>query len=208
MTTAVQAPHVFRLVVVGSGGVGKSALTLRLIHGEFVDEYDPTIEDSYRKQCSVDGRVAILDILDTAGQAEYACMRDQYMRNGQGFVMVFSLTDRASFDEAQLMYEQLMRVWECDHAEGDLPPVSLVGNKCDMPEDREVPAEEAAQFAKSIGGKYFESSAKSWENVEAPYFETVRAIRKSMRRSSNAGSSSSKRKKPKQKLGKNACTIL
>eukprot|EP00007_Cunea_sp_BSH-02190019_P003339 CAMPEP_0174243628 /NCGR_PEP_ID=MMETSP0417-20130205/32321_1 /TAXON_ID=242541 /ORGANISM="Mayorella sp, Strain BSH-02190019" /LENGTH=197 /DNA_ID=CAMNT_0015323181 /DNA_START=47 /DNA_END=636 /DNA_ORIENTATION=+ len=195
-TPALQSPHVYRLVVVGSGGVGKSALTLRLIHGEFVDEYDPTIEDSYRKQCSVDGTVAILDILDTAGQAEYACMRDQYMRNGQGFLMVFSITDRASFDEARIMYEQLLRVWECDHDEGVLPPISLVGNKCDQPEDREVPAHEAAAFAKRIGGKYFESSAKTWENVEAPYFETVRSIRTLKDHHSARAGAAGKHKKP------------
>ena len=58
----------YKLVVVGGGGVGKSALTIQFIQSHFVDEYDPTIEDSYRKQCSIDDEVALLDILDTAGQ--------------------------------------------------------------------------------------------------------------------------------------------
>ena len=61
-------PKEFKLVVVGGGGVGKSAITIQLIQSHFVDEYDPTIEDSYRKQCVVDGQQVILDILDTAGQ--------------------------------------------------------------------------------------------------------------------------------------------
>lgn len=58
----------YELVVVGSGAVGKSALTVRLVKNEFTEAYDPTIEDSHRKQCQVDGKAAILNILDTAGQ--------------------------------------------------------------------------------------------------------------------------------------------
>ena len=54
----------YKLVVVGAGGVGKSALTIQLIQNHFVDEYDPTIEDSYRKQVVIDGETCLLDILD------------------------------------------------------------------------------------------------------------------------------------------------
>lgn len=61
----------YKLVVVGGGGVGKSALTIQFIQSHFVDEYDPTIEDSYRKQCTIDDETAMLDVLDTAGQEEY-----------------------------------------------------------------------------------------------------------------------------------------
>lgn len=53
-----------------------------------LDEYDPTIEDSYRKQVAIDDDTCVLDILDTAGQEEYSAMQDQYMRTGQGFIMV------------------------------------------------------------------------------------------------------------------------
>ncbi len=57
-------------------------------------EYDPTIEDSYRKQSVIDDEVALLDVLDTAGQEEYSAMREQYMRTGEGFLLVYSITDR------------------------------------------------------------------------------------------------------------------
>lgn len=57
--------------LIGCLGVGKSALTIQFIQSHFVDEYDPTIEDSYRKQCVIDDEVALLDVLDTAGQEEY-----------------------------------------------------------------------------------------------------------------------------------------
>lgn len=59
-----------KVVILGGGGVGKSALTISFIQGFFLDVYDPTIEDSYRKQVSVDNKVVLMDILDTAGQEE------------------------------------------------------------------------------------------------------------------------------------------
>ncbi|PVU87385.1 hypothetical protein BB560_006499, partial [Smittium megazygosporum] len=69
--SGTQFVYEYKLVVVGGGGVGKSALTIQFIQSHFVDEYDPTIEDSYRKQCVIDGETALLDVLDTAGQEEY-----------------------------------------------------------------------------------------------------------------------------------------
>lgn len=65
----------YKLVVVGGGGVGKSALTIQLVQNHFVSEYDPTIEDSYRKQVTIDNEACLLDIIDTAGQEEYSAMR-------------------------------------------------------------------------------------------------------------------------------------
>ncbi|CAI4780361.1 BAF_collapsed_G0051360.mRNA.1.CDS.1 [Saccharomyces cerevisiae] len=100
----------YKIVVVGGGGVGKSALTIQFIQSYFVDEYDPTIEDSYRKQVVIDDKVSILDILDTAGQEEYSAMREQYMRTGEGFLLVYSVTSRNSFDELLSYYQQIQRV--------------------------------------------------------------------------------------------------
>ncbi|EHH20588.1 K-Ras 2 [Macaca mulatta] len=100
----------YKLVVVGAGGVGKSALTIQLIQNHFVDEYDPTIEDSYRKQVVIDGETCLLDILDTAGQEEYSAMRDQYMRTGEGFLCVFAINNTKSFEDIHHYREQIKRV--------------------------------------------------------------------------------------------------
>ena len=81
----------YKLVVVGGGGVGKSALTIQLIQNHFVDEYDPTIEDSYRKQVTIDEEVCLLDILYTAGQEEYSAMRDQVRESRAPSQRVLSL---------------------------------------------------------------------------------------------------------------------
>jgi len=71
--------EIFVLKVLGSGAVGKSALTIRLVTDNFLDEYDPTIEDSYRKQAVIDNKVALLDILDTAGQDEFSSMQVSFL---------------------------------------------------------------------------------------------------------------------------------
>ena len=99
----------------------------------FVTDYDPTIEDSYQKQCVIDGTVAKLDILDTAGQEEFSAMREQYMRSGEGFLLVSSLSDRRSFEDAARFHKEILRVKDRDEF-----PVMLVGNKADLDSQRVV----------------------------------------------------------------------
>ena len=102
--------ELFKIVIVGDGGVGKSAITIQLTQSHFITEYDPTIENSYRKPLNVDGQMYVLDILDTAGQEEYSAMRDQYFRTGHGFVVVFSVVDRSSFESMPKYKKQILRV--------------------------------------------------------------------------------------------------
>ena len=99
----------------------------------FVTDYDPTIEDSYQKQCVIDDKVARLDVLDTAGQEEFSAMREQYMRSGEGFLLVFSLSDRRSFDESARFHKDILRAKDRDEF-----PVMLVGNKADLQSQRMV----------------------------------------------------------------------
>jgi small GTP-binding protein len=93
----------------------------------FCGRYDPTIEDSYRKQVVIDAETCILDILDTAGQEEYTAMRDQYMRVGQGFLLVFAVNNPKSFADIERYREEIRRLKDSDHI-----PMVLVGNKCDL----------------------------------------------------------------------------
>lgn len=162
----------YKLVVVGAGGVGKSALTIQLIQNHFVDEYDPTIEDSYRKQVVIDGETCLLDILDTAGQEEYSAMRDQYMRTGEGFLLVFAVNNAKSFEDIAMYREQIKRVKDAD----DVPMV-LVGNKCDLP-SRIVDVKQASELAKSYGVPFVETSAKTRMGVDEAFYTLVREIRK------------------------------
>ncbi|XP_064816412.1 GTPase HRas-like isoform X3 [Oncorhynchus masou masou] len=145
----------YKLVVVGAGGVGKSALTIQLIQNHFVDEYDPTIEDSYRKQVVIDGETCLLDILDTAGQEEYSAMRDQYMRTGEGFLCVFAINNIKSFEDVHLYREQINRVKDSDSV-----PMVLVGNKSDLG-SRSVESRQAQELARGYGVPFVETSAKT-----------------------------------------------
>ncbi|GHJ90066.1 hypothetical protein NliqN6_6468 [Naganishia liquefaciens] len=163
----------YKLVVVGGGGVGKSALTIQFIQSHFVDEYDPTIEDSYRKQCFIDEEVALLDVLDTAGQEEYGAMREQYMRTGEGFLLVYSITSRPSFDEISVFHQQILRVKDKDYF-----PVVVVANKCDLDYERQVDTQEGNNLAKQFGAVCIETSAKQRINVDEVFMELVRAIRR------------------------------
>ncbi|MEM9692720.1 MAG: GTP-binding protein [Myxococcota bacterium] len=80
----------------------------------FVEKYDPTIEDSYRKQVEVDGQQCMLEILDTAGTEQFTAMRDLYMKNGQGFVLVYAITSIATFNDLTDLREQILRVKDTD----------------------------------------------------------------------------------------------
>ncbi|WVQ80776.1 Ras-like protein [Cryptococcus sp. DSM 104549] len=163
----------YKLVVVGGGGVGKSALTIQFIQSHFVDEYDPTIEDSYRKQCIIDEEVALLDVLDTAGQEEYGAMREQYMRTGEGFLLVYSITSRSSFEEVSTFHQQILRVKDKDYF-----PVVVVANKCDLEYERQVQPHEGRDLAKRFGAQCIETSAKQRVNVDEAFIAVVRAIRR------------------------------
>ncbi|EIM23181.1 ras-like protein [Wallemia mellicola CBS 633.66] len=165
-------PKEYKLVVVGGGGVGKSALTIQFIQSHFVDEYDPTIEDSYRKQCQIDAEPALLDVLDTAGQEEYSAMREQYMRTGEGFLLVYSITSRNSFEEIETFHQQILRV-----KDKDFFPMVLVANKADLEYERQVGSNEGRQLAKNFGCRFIETSAKQRINVDEAFYNLVREIR-------------------------------
>ncbi len=92
-----------------------------------------TCLDSYRKQCVIDDEVALLDVLDTAGQEEYSAMREQYMRTGEGFLLVYSINARQSFQEIETFQQQILRVKDKDYF-----PIIVVGNKCDLENERQV----------------------------------------------------------------------
>ncbi|XP_064416545.1 ras-related protein R-Ras [Latimeria chalumnae] len=163
----------YKLVVVGGGGVGKSALTIQFIQSYFVSDYDPTIEDSYTKLCNIDGKDTRLDILDTAGQEEFGAMREQYMRTGEGFLLIFAINDRGSFNEMSKFHTQILRVKDRDEF-----PMILVGNKADLDSQRQVSKEEAQSFTHENRIMYMEASAKIRLNVDEAFYELVRAIRK------------------------------
>ncbi|XP_005105335.1 ras-related protein Rap-2a [Aplysia californica] len=164
----------YKVVVLGSGGVGKSALTVKFVSGTFMEKYDPTIEDFYRKEIEVDTAPSVLEILDTAGTEQFASMRDLYIKNGQGFVIVYSIISVQTFQDIKTMREQIQRVKGVDRI-----PIILVGNKSDLDSQREVSAADGAALAQHWGCPFLETSAKSTNNVNEVFIEIVREMNSS-----------------------------
>ena len=138
----------YKIVVLGSGSVGKSALTVRLVSNHFLAVYDPTVEESYRTQTTIDNEPAVLEIIDTAGQEEYNAIKEAHVVKGQGFLLVFSLTSRQSFDDLEAIHDTIYRLKEKDPEKDDVPMV-IAGNKCDLEADRCVALTEGEDLAKS-----------------------------------------------------------
>jgi len=163
----------YKIVVIGPGGVGKSCFTIQLISGTFVESYDPTLEDSYRKRMTIDGWEAVLNIYDTAGQEDFSAVRDTYIQIGEGFLCMYSITSTSSFQEVKHLRERIITITDKDNI-----PVVLIGNKADLPEDREVPTATAEALAREFGWGFMEGSAKTKTNVVEAFEEVTRRIRK------------------------------
>ncbi|KAK6059871.1 Ras family protein [Cooperia oncophora] len=142
----------YKIVVLGSGGVGKSALTVQFVQGIFVEKYDPTIEDSYRKE-------------------QFTAMRDLYMKNGQGFVLVYSITAQSTFNDLMDLRDQILRVKDTDEV-----PMILVGNKCDLEDERVVGKDQGQNLARQFGSAFLETSAKAKINVSEVFYDLIRQI--------------------------------
>ncbi|KAL7314939.1 RAS2 protein [Mucor circinelloides] len=192
----------FKIVVLGDGGVGKTALTIQryndIQHSQSEYEtYDPTIEDSYRKQVVIDDYPCVLEVLDTAGQEEYTALRDQWIRDGEGFLIVYSITSRSTYDRVNKFRDQIFRVKDLTKV-----PLILVGNKCDKVTDREVTREEGAIKARTLNCDFVETSAKTCVNVERSFYSVVRLIRQAREGFQDGSQKNKKNKKDKK------CNIL
>ena len=155
---------------------------MRFVYDEFEESYDPTKADSYRKifkdPLNNNSKMCEIDILDTAGQEEYAAIRDNYYRSGEGFVLVYSVNDRASFMAMNDFRSQIIRSLNDPN-----PPLLLVGNKNDLP--RSILEQEALALtdkwtssSKESLIKWREVSAKKDEGINEIFNEIVKLIQK------------------------------
>ncbi|XP_014218581.1 GTPase HRas [Copidosoma floridanum] len=162
----------YKVVIVGNGGVGKTAITIQMVRNLFEEEYDPTIEDTYKKQVVVDDEMCLLDILDTAGQEDFVSMGDQYFRTGEGFVIVFAIDSATSFDEVKRYLSTIRRVKDSDKV-----PIVLVGNKCDLQQCWEVDMTHAKEVAQEYGIPFIQTSAKTRMGIDNTFKSLVREMR-------------------------------
>jgi len=157
----ITADKVYKLVMLGDGGVGKTAMTIRFVSDRFVQEYDPTVEDAYKKEHQIDGKDITVEIIDTAGQEEYTSgLQDKFIRGGEGFILVYSITSRPSLNRVKEIRNKI--AWTKDSEE---VAMILVGNKSDLVKERQVPTQEGKEVAQEFGCPFLETSAKTGENV-------------------------------------------
>ncbi|ORX90465.1 hypothetical protein K493DRAFT_58951 [Basidiobolus meristosporus CBS 931.73] len=135
-----------KVVVLGDGAVGKTALTVQLCSNHFLETYNPTIEDSFRTQAVIDKKPCSLEILDTAGQQEFTMLRDQWIREGEGFLLVYCIAARSSFEHVEMIRNEIAKVRDITKT-----PILLVGNKCDKKTEREVSQFEGHRARQAIG---------------------------------------------------------
>ncbi|KAI0094152.1 P-loop containing nucleoside triphosphate hydrolase protein [Irpex rosettiformis] len=164
----------YEIVVLGAGGVGKSALTVRFIKGEIPEHYNPTIEELYQQEIEVGGERISLDILDTAGAEQFTMLNEVYIRSGHGFLLVFSLTDEASFCNLDHIRQQIFRI------KGDKSdiPIMIVGTKQDLYSERQVTRQTIQEYSARWGFGLYETSAKKNWHVQDVFEELTRDMRK------------------------------
>ncbi|XP_002723370.1 dexamethasone-induced Ras-related protein 1 isoform X1 [Oryctolagus cuniculus] len=162
---SIPAKNCYRMVVLGSSKVGKTAIVSRFLTGRFEDAYTPTIEDFHRKFYSIRGELYQLDILDTSGNHPFPAMRRLSILTGDVFILVFSLDNRDSFEEVQRLKQQILDTKSClknkTKENADVPLV-VCGNKGDRDFYREVEPREIQQLVGDDPRRcaYFEISAK------------------------------------------------
>jgi len=169
----------FKVVVFGEVGVGKSALILRYVSREFTPTLETTIEENYSTSIEVDGKPVKLEVIDTAGNEVFRQMRDHYIETGDGFLLVYSINDRGSSISLTAIREQIL------HAKGQKDkviaeiPLVLVGNKCDLEDERKVSYQDGKKIAAGFSCSFFETSAKTDIGVDEVFTNLARQIKES-----------------------------
>ena len=165
-----------------------------------MEDYEPTKADSYRKKVTVGAEECQVDILDTAGQEDYAAIRNNYFRSGEGFLCVYSICEPESFANTTDFREQILCVK--GETEENIPFI-LVANKIDLVDKRQVLKEDGESRAKEWKVPYIETSAKTEENVDKAFYDLMEIIQSHKKVDSKPGAKTSTKVKSKRK-----CVIL
>lgn len=143
----------FKVAVLGKGMVGKSSLTYKFINCNTPKEHDPTIEDKYSTTTHIEGQNYDVEILDTAGQDDYQSLMNYWITFGEAFILVYAINDKESFVALEDKRDKILKM-----KKGEISPIVIVGNKCDLESQRVVKFDEATALAKKWGCSNFETS--------------------------------------------------
>jgi Ras-related protein Rab-1A len=174
--------YLFKLLLIGDSGVGKSCLLLRFADNTYTDSYISTIGVDFKiRTLEIDGKTIKLQIWDTAGQERFRTITSSYYRGAHGIIVVYDVTDKVSFTNVKQWLGEIDR-YACQSVNK-----MLVGNKADLVEKKVVSSEEAKEFADSIGITFLETSAKSAQNVEEAFLTMTKQIKDRVAASTQTG---------------------
>ncbi|KAG8345853.1 ADP ribosylation factor family Ras of Complex Roc domain [Trypanosoma vivax] len=165
--------HLFKLLLIGDSGVGKSCLLLRFADDSYTESYISTIGVDFKiRTLNLEGKVIKLQIWDTAGQERFRTITSSYYRGAHGIIIVYDATDMESFNN--------VKTWlsEIDKFASENVNKLLVGNKCDLVTKKAVDTQMAKEFADSLGIPFLETSAKEASNVEEAFVRMATDIKK------------------------------
>lgn len=167
--------YLFKLLLIGDSGVGKSCLLLRFADDSYVDSYISTIGVDFKiRTIELDGKAIKLQIWDTAGQERFRTITSSYYRGAHGIIIVYDVTDMDSFNNVKQWLSEI------DKYASDNVSKLLVGNKCDLTEKRAVDQQMAKSFADELGIPFLETSAKDASNVEQAFLTMAGEVKRRM----------------------------
>eukprot|EP01031_Cornospumella_fuschlensis_P031831 gene31831-38489_t len=164
--------YLFKLLLIGDSGVGKSCLLLRFADDTYTESYISTIGVDFKiRTIDLDGKTIKLQIWDTAGQERFRTITSSYYRGAHGIIVVYDTTDLESFNNVKQWLHEI------DRYASDNVNKLLVGNKSDLTTKRAVSFEQAKEFADSLGIDFVETSAKNSSNVEKAFMMMASQIK-------------------------------
>eukprot|EP01084_Bolivina_argentea_P130164 229804_1 len=172
--------YLFKILLIGDSGVGKSCLLLRFADDTYTESYISTIGVDFKiKTIELDGKIIKLQIWDTAGQERFRTITSSYYRGAHGIIVCYDTTDMESFNNVKIWLKEIDK-----YASEEVSKL-LVGNKCDLVMKKTVATNFAKDFASTLGIPFLETSAKNSQNVEQAFLKMAGEIK--TRVSDNAG---------------------
>eukprot|EP01061_Rhynchopus_euleeides_P042042 TRINITY_DN73454_c0_g1_i1.p2 TRINITY_DN73454_c0_g1~~TRINITY_DN73454_c0_g1_i1.p2 ORF type:complete len:208 (+),score=82.20 TRINITY_DN73454_c0_g1_i1:88-711(+) len=163
--------YLFKYIIIGDSGVGKSCLLLQFTDKRFEPIHDLTIGVEFgARMVVIDQKQIKLQIWDTAGQESFRSITRSYYRGATGALLVYDVTRRETFDHLQSWLTDAR-----DNSNTNMT-IMLIGNKCDLEAKRQVSKEEGEKFAKENGLVFMETSAKTAHGVDEAFVSTARMI--------------------------------
>jgi len=164
--------YLFKLLLIGDSGVGKSCLLLRFADDTYTESYISTIGVDFKiRTIELDGKTIKLQIWDTAGQERFRTITSSYYRGAHGIIVVYDVTDQESFNNVKQWLQEIDR-----YASENVNKL-LVGNKCDLTNKKVVDYSSAKEYADQLGIPFLETSAKNATNVEQAFMTMAAEIK-------------------------------